>query len=109
MKHPGCQRGVSWEGGGRATVGGAGFTGGWGCGLGLVGGFGGLLDRVIYCIILQFPGKSIKNTFPDRVIYWVILQFSLLDRVIYWVILQFHLLFFAGSPFGVFGTIFNAF
>ena len=78
-------------------------------GLGLVCSFGGPLDRVIYQVILQYLGKSIKNTFLDRVIYSVILQFSFLDRVIYQVILQFHLLFFAGSPFGVFGTIFNAF
>ena len=54
-----------------------------GGGFGRVGRFGGLLDHVIYCIIVQFPGKSMKNTFPDRVIYWVILQFSLLDRAIY--------------------------
>ena len=60
---------VRWKGGGRARVRGAGFTGG-GCGsLGLVCGFGGLLDRVIYWVILQFPRKSIKNSFLDRVIY----------------------------------------
>ena len=40
-----------------------------GGGLGRVGRFGGLLDCVIYCIRVQFPGKAIKNTFPDPGIY----------------------------------------